>query len=168
MNRRKPLIILFAGCLLLAGAMTAFASIPRRGQPAEGGPGLRYLLLKAFMQLNLSDSQEHEIALILKQNRDENREMMRKMMEARRRVGELTMADDLNEEAIRQAVREVASYGEKLAVKRAMVLHDIKKVLTPEQLTVVQQLREEMASKGKDRLRSGVSLLDAWIDAHSQ
>lgn len=154
--------------LMCTGAYHVYALTPGTGPMGGGGPGYRYQLFKTLIRLNLNDQQEHSIALILKKNRDEIRNLSRAMKEARKVLLDSMLADQYSEDAVRHAAKQMASCREDIAVERARVFSEIRKVLTPEQQAIVQQLRVSIAETAKEREKGRVSLVDEWIEVHSR
>jgi Spy/CpxP family protein refolding chaperone len=158
-------VLLLTG--LLAGALHATAPRPDPGFLGDA-PGLRERIPEAMIRMNLSDSQEHDIALVLKRHRDEVKTVARNLMQARKHLFDLVIADEYSEDAVRQASRDAAAYAEQLAVLRAGIFHDIHKVLTPEQRQIVQQLKSELPRKVGEKIHSRATLVDQWIEVHSR
>jgi periplasmic protein CpxP/Spy len=136
------------------------------GPGGGGGHGER--MLNVLLGLNLSDAQKHDIAVIMKTNRDEFKAVMGQMRDARRDVFDRINAEPLNEDAIRQAVRQLATVGEQAAVLRGRVFSEIKGVLTPEQRTALAEKRTRFEAKFEGGKHRGDSLLDDWINKYSK
>ncbi len=112
--------LLFATVTMALISGTAYA-MPGHGMPGMGGPGAHFGqgLLKALLDLDLTDDQKHEAALILSKYRDEGqarRDALRTAMEGLRETAE---ADPFDEGAIRAAFKGVAGAGEEMAVHGA-------------------------------------------------
>lgn len=147
-----------------AGVTTAWA----RPCGPGGGGGHGAHLLNVLLGLSLSDAQKHEIAVIMKTNRDEFKAVMGQVRDARKDVFDRINAEPLNEDAVRQAVRQLATVGEQAAVLRARVFSEIKGVLTPEQRKALADKRARFEAGFEHGKHRGSSLLDDWIDTHSK
>jgi protein CpxP len=161
--------LLFATVTMALVSGTAYA-MPGHGMPGMGGPGAHFGqgLLKALLDLDLSDAQKHEAALILSKYRDEGlarRDALRTAMEALRGTAE---ADPFDEEAIRAAFKGVAGAGEEMAVHGAKLVAELKGILTPEQKESLEEHRAARHEKRNGRMGNRVSFLDEWIETHSQ
>lgn len=161
--------LLFATVTMALISGTAYA-MPGHGMPGMGGPGAHFGqgLLKALLDLDLSDAQKHEAALILSKYRDEGlarRDALRTAMEALRGTAE---ADPFDEEAIRAAFKGVAGAGEEMAVHGAKLVAELKGILTPEQKESLEEHRAARHEKRNGRMGNRVSFLDEWIETHSQ
>ena len=161
--------LLFATVTMALISGTAYA-MPGHGMPGMGGPGAHFSqgLLKALLNLDLTEAQKHEAALILSKYRDEGqarRDALRTAMEALRGTAE---ADPFDEEAIRAAFKGVAGAGEEMAVHGAKLVAELKGILTPEQKESLEEQRAARHEKRKGRKGNRVSFLDEWIETHSQ
>ena len=161
--------ILFATVTMALISGTAYA-MPGHGMPGVGGPGthLGQGMLRVLLNLDLTDAQKHEAALILSKYRDEGRERraaLRTAMEGLRGTAE---ADPFDEEAIRAAFKGVAGAGEEMAVHGAKLVAELKGILTPEQKESLEEQRAARHENRKGRRGNRVSFLDEWIDTHSQ
>ncbi len=161
--------LLFATVTMALISGTAYA-MPGHGMPGMGGPGAHFGqgLLKALLDLDLSDAQKHEAALILSKYRDEGlarRDALRTAMEALRGTAE---ADPFDEEAIRAAFKGVAGAGEEMAVHGAKLVAELKGILTPEQKESLEEHRAARHEKRNGRMGNRVSFLDEWVETHSQ
>ena len=161
--------LLFATVTMALISGTAYA-MPGHGMPGMGGPGPHFGqgVLKALLNLDLTDDQKHEAALILSRYRDEGqarRDALRSSMEVLRGTAEV---DPFDEEAIRTAFKGVARAGEEMAVHGAKLVAELKGILTPEQKETLEELRAARQEKRKGRRGNRVSLLDEWIETHSK
>jgi protein CpxP len=167
----KKFVILPAvlACMLLMGGVNH-----AQGSPPPPGPcdnlwsGPQGHMVNMLLELNLTDAQKHDIAVILKEHRNSVSDVLVNMAAARKQLFELVSADAINEEAIRQAFRKAADYEEDLTVLRAKLMQEIKGVLTPEQKTTLHNMKAEMRSRMKDRIEQRKTLIDDWIDTYSK
>jgi periplasmic protein CpxP/Spy len=163
----KSIVVFWVLVYILVGWIGVYAldSVPGPSGKGHGRHGERFL--KVLDQLNLTESQKHDIAYILKQNREQARELRREMFAARRLVVEAITGNAYNEEAVREAAQKAALVGEQLAVMRAKVFDQIRGLLTPEQLEKIQKIKADSASKINRRMENRMSPIDRWIDQNS-
>lgn len=156
----RPVAIL-AGIVLLAGMVPALAQSdeapappPRhrmhRMHPGPGGPEGPGLLEHFTRQLDLTDEQRDTIAGIIEKHREGDLgELRDPMREARRNLMRAIHDPAGDEQAVVDAAATVASLERQGAVLRHRMFLEISKVLTEEQLTKLQQLRDELPEPGE-------------------
>jgi protein CpxP len=105
----------------------------------------------ALRELDLTEAQQQEIRSIHEQNRDAGRTFGEKLMEARRALREATMADPIDESAIRAAAGSLANAEAEAAIGRARVHAQVWKVLTPEQQEKAKTLRADRRERRGER-----------------
>jgi Spy/CpxP family protein refolding chaperone len=161
--------LLFATVTMALICGTAYA-MPGHGMPGMGGPGAHFGqgILRALLNLDLTDAQKHEAALILSKYRDEGQERRATLRTAMEDLRGTAEADPFDEEAIRAAFKGVAGAGEEMAVHGAKLVAELKGILTPEQKESLEEHRAARHEKRKGRKGNRVSFLDEWIDTHSQ
>ena len=163
----KRLLIATVTMALISG--TAYA-MPGHGMPGMGGLGGHFGegLLRALINLDLTESQEHEAALILSRYRDEGKERREALRKAFAELRVTSEADPFDEEAIRSAFKGVAAAGEEMAVHGAKLVAELKGILTPEQKASLEEHKAARHEKRKGRMENRTSFLDEWIDVHSK
>jgi protein CpxP len=119
-------------------------------------------------KLDLTAEQKQQVATILKDNRDEGRQLFEKLAAAREKLFAAIHEPQYNEETIRQAAQELAPLREDLIVFRARVGNDIRNVLTPEQQEKFAAFRAEMKDRMRDRMEARLDRMDKWIDRLSE
>ena len=138
-------------------------------QPFGGhGRGMRGAIFHALIELDLSDSQKHELALILEEEREGLRATHEDFREAMVMLGEAVHAYEGDESAIREAFGAVAEIGEEMAVEMAKLLSGVERILTPEQLQTLEERRAEMLERRMPQHGHGHTLLDEWIEMYSR
>jgi Spy/CpxP family protein refolding chaperone len=167
MKGRKSIVAFWVLVYILVAGLGAYAFDTVTGLPGKGHGHHRGGFLKVLTQLNLTDSQKQEIAGILKQHRDEAQELRNNLFKARTALMEIITATDSNETAVRGTARQVAGYGEELAVLRAKLFARIKEQLTPEQLETVQKIKADLALRMQKRIAHKIGFWDQWIDENS-
>lgn len=103
-------------------------------------------------ELGLEEAQLEEIRGIVDSRRAETEPLMTARRDAQARVRELTHAENLDEQALRDAVLAAAEVSADLAVQRARTFQAMMSVLTPEQQT---QAREKIQQRAEFRPRNG-------------
>jgi periplasmic protein CpxP/Spy len=104
-----------------------------------------------FRQLDLTEAQQQEIRTIHEQNREAGRAVREKLTAARRALHEATLAESIDESAIRAAAGELANAEADAAISRARVHAQVWKVLTPEQQEKAKSLRSERRERREAR-----------------
>lgn len=161
-------------CMVMVLAMFfASASEARRmrgphGPVDEMGGCVDKRVLKNLEKLDLSDVQKHDIAVILKRHREELKNVSDRLREARMQLGKEVRADEFNADAIRAAFRQMAEHGEQMVLLRAGMLHEIKGVLTPEQVDALRSKKKDVTERGRKRMDRGFSAIDRWIDTYGK
>ncbi|MFZ2448088.1 MAG: Spy/CpxP family protein refolding chaperone [Syntrophobacteraceae bacterium] len=155
--------LVLAAALVLGPATGSFAGERRAGRHGGGSHGIEGLAA----DLNLSKAQKHSIALILKDHRAEARECVANLRAARKNLFTAVRAPEYNEPAVRQAARDVSHWQEEMAVRRAQIVHEIQKVLSPEQKEKLVARRAKFGDKIERRFQERFDRLDRWIDANA-
>ncbi len=122
----------------------ALAQHPGHGGPREFDDGTRHMLHR----LDLSEDQRDEIRQVVDQHRAETRPQLQQVSERRLDLFDRIHAPELDEAAIRDAAIAVATAEAELAVARAVLLQQVRQLLTPEQLEDAQEML--------DRRRTGL------------
>ncbi|MBF0497561.1 MAG: Spy/CpxP family protein refolding chaperone [Deltaproteobacteria bacterium] len=158
---KRALIIFFVLALVLVGAVS--------GASAYGGSrhGHSAGILGLLTQLNLTDAQKQTIATILKSNQNQSQTLRANLKTAKQNLRTAINTPNATEAAIRTAYKPVAAAVEELIVNRAQVMAQVKKVLTPDQLTQLAQIKQDRLAKKQHHPKTGKSLTDEWIDKYS-
>jgi periplasmic protein CpxP/Spy len=168
MKGMKSIVVFWVLVYILAGWIGVYAlDSSSAGSSGKGHGRHGQGFLKVLDQLNLTDAQKHDIANILKQNREQARELRSEMFAARKLQIEASTGSAYNEAAVRDAVRQAAQIEEQLAVMRAKVFDEIRKLLTAEQMETIQKIKADFASKIQRRIERKSSPVDLWIDQNS-
>ena len=161
--------LLMATVTMVAISGTVYA-MPGHGMHGMGGPGAGFGEgpLKLLLKLDLTESQKHEAALILRKYRDDGKEKadaLRKAMEALRAASE---ADVFDEQKVRAAFEGVSAAGEEMAVHGAKLAAELRGILTPEQKAMIEERKAARQEKRRGRWERRSSFLDEWIDMYSK
>lgn len=163
MKGTRSIVAFWVLVYILFGWMGVYAADTPPGHPGKGHGRHGEGFAKIVDQLKLTESQKHEIAVILKQNREEAQGLRDEIMEARKSLGEAITGDAFNEDAVREAVRKAAHTGEELAVLRAKAFDAVRKVLTPEQIETLQKIKAHCSSRIRHGIGHGMAPMDRWI-----
>ncbi len=167
MRTVKGMIAVWMLAVILVGWTGASAVEARQGCPMHGF-GMHGGMLKHILtRLDLSDSQERDIANVLKQHREQMQSVRNQMIEARKAQFAAMTANPISEDAVRQAAAKAAEIEVQLAVSHAKVFDEIRQLLTPEQQTTLQQLAEEFSSRRHMGFKHKGKMLDRWIGENS-
>jgi Spy/CpxP family protein refolding chaperone len=156
-----------AFCFLLC----AVAALPVRAQeepagsppqeqeaPIEGGRarrGGRDAHGELFRLLGLTPEQQSRLREIRRQSEEEGRLLLRRLGQARRALDEAIYAETLNEQAVEERARELAAAQAALLRLRTLNEVRVRQVLTPEQLQIFRELRQQARRQQRKGRRSG-------------
>ena len=157
--KTKALITALALTIVVTGAYAVEAVHFGRHHGSTGVMGSRISGLKTLIELNLSDSQKSQILSIIDKYEKDMKIARNNLREARHNIRRIMEAGELNENDLRNACRLAAPIKEDLLVMGAKMKSELKKVLTTEQL----QLLEEGKARRMERMRER---LDSWYENH--
>ncbi|MDM8526243.1 Spy/CpxP family protein refolding chaperone [Desulfococcaceae bacterium HSG8] len=149
------LVMIFAGTAL-AGGFGGFG---------HGGMGKGF---RALMGLDLSDAQKTQVANIITKYRDNIRTSVNNLLDAKKHLNDVMLAEEFNEAAVREAFQQIAAAGEELAVLKAKIAVEVRPVLTPDQIAQFREQRAEMTEAVKEHMESKRSKFDAWLESHAE
>ena len=145
-----------AGTVLVGTAAAPSALAQRVSQTFNDGPvreGRRGPPLKMLaLALDLTDAQQEQIKAIFEGHRPEFEQMRTRGRAAQDAVRKAVEADEINEQAIRSAVSARAQIEADGAVLRARVRKEVEALLTPEQRTKADALRQAMPGRFGPRM----------------
>jgi protein CpxP len=134
------------------------------GNGGHGGHrGGGFAGLKMLMQLDLTDSQKTQIRDMLPAYRAEQEVRRDALRDKRQKMRDLIEAERFDEEAVRQAFRATAPLMEDMAVSRAQFMHDLKAVLTPEQVDRFKAKHMNREKHRDEHRRVREAMLDTWL-----
>ena len=98
-------------------------------------------------QLGLTADQKAQVKTILRKYQPTAGPLIKQVVTERRALRDTIHAETIDETAIRAQAAKVASLESDLAVQRAHVSHDIRAVLTPEQLQKVKDMEIDVDTR---------------------
>lgn len=132
--------------LAAAAALVTVVALTPVGASAfmceEGPPMGGHHFKRMATELGLSAQQQQDVKAIFQKDRAQFLPLLKQLVAERRALRGLIQADAIDEAAIRAQSAKVAAIQADLAVQRAHMSQEVRKVLTPEQ---VQKLREFQA-----------------------
>ena len=168
----------FAAVVALMVFLAASAAFAQDAKPGMDGdmphPGKHGMMgiIKMAEVLKLTPEQKKEVALALKDNREQAKPLrmaMKKAFEGLHEVMDKTPGD---EAAVRAAVKEVAKAGEEMAVNRGKLKAKIDAILTPEQKTKRDEMKAkrmaEFKAHFKEHMEKHKKAMDEWIEKNSK
>jgi len=150
-TRIMAIFTIFAVLLTCPLAATAGMHRGIMGSPGKG-PGL--IGMKVFLELKLTPAQQEEMLNVVTRFESEGKALHDEARQARRKLASVIRAENFDEAALRQAHREVSSAREEMLVFRAGMMHELKGLLTPEQLEKLDRMKKERRGKWQDRVRA--------------
>lgn len=118
-------------------------------------------------RLNLTPEQVRRIREIRKQNAEEMRNTRQRMVRAQNALDEAIYADSVDEAAIEAHARDLAAAQVAVARFRALTELRIRRVLTPEQLSLLRGFRQQARERGRENQRGRRQNPTAFQDRQS-
>jgi len=125
--------------------------------------------LKMFDELELTDVQKKEIAGIVSEYRDELQPMVDTAFEKHDVIKDLVHQQNFDELTLRQAHQDLSKQKEDILVTFAKMIHEIRPVLTPEQITKIEDFHTLHPGPGNlikahvDHVRNFIdNLIETW------
>ena len=131
--------LIAAGIIAAATVGVFFAFLARADTNGVGTTNGRFG--RRLAQLGVTDSQKAQVKAILRSYQPTVGPLVKELMIERRALRDIIRAQTVDETAIRAQAAKAASLEADLAVQRAHVAHDIRAVLTPEQLQKLKQMQ---------------------------
>jgi protein CpxP len=151
---KTPIKFLVTAAALLA---TVGFGLPRADARVENdGPRQGHYLKKIVTELGLTAEQQQEIRGIIRKNRPQAQPIRQQLITERRALRALVQAQTVDEAAIRAQSAKVGALEADMAVQRAHTAHELRAVLTPEQVEKFKALQKKRDLK-LDRMLSRVA-----------
>lgn len=148
MTRKRLITGTIAALVLAVAASVALAAGARQGHGPRGfgggmgfGPGLPPLRMLA-VALDLTEAQQQQARAILDAHKAELQQIRERGRTAHEQVRAAVEAPAVDEAAIRAAVDAAAKVQADAAVLRAKIRQEVFNILTPEQRTKAEQLKD--------------------------
>lgn len=160
----KGLFLLLVGglcvgvCARDANARQRAAGVASQQMPEDvspDGPPAPGRGASLLMRLNLTPEQRAQIREIKRQSLPEARALLQRLRAARRALDEAIYADQDNEALIEERAGALASAQASVIRMRALTELRVRRVLTPEQLQLFRQLRQQARPAQPLRRESG-------------
>lgn len=128
---------------VIGGGAAAYKAHAARDERRPG----RLFLGERLAELGVTDEQKAEVKAILHKHQPTAEPLVKQFVAERRTLRDLIHAETVNEKAIRDQAAKVAAVGADLAVERARVAHEIRAVLTPEQIEKLKEMRVDIDTR---------------------
>ncbi|MFZ0448424.1 MAG: Spy/CpxP family protein refolding chaperone [Desulfatiglandaceae bacterium] len=140
-------VVLFAGAVpAIAGG---FGGVGQRHWERPGFAGL-----KTFLKLDLTDAQRSQLLNIMDSYQAGRRNVAHNPFEARRNLFKAMHSEKFDEANLRKAFEQLSSIKEDAFVLRARMRSEMKAVLTPEQLSLLQKRHRGHFERAKHRVEA--------------
>ena len=152
MKLNKALVAVLFLTIFFAGTVAVEAGRFGRhhGAPGALGPGLHGL--RTIIQLDLSDSQKLQLMNIMEKYDNERETLKESLREANKNLAGILESEQPDEAEIRNALRRAAPIKEELLVMRVKMMAELKTVLTPSQLQLLEKRRVHRFGREKARI----------------
>jgi protein CpxP len=104
-------------------------------------------LAEKLATLGVTDEQKAEVKAILRKHQPAVEPLIKQVVAERRTLRDTIRAETIDEAGIRAQAAKVASLEADLAVQRAHVAHEIRAVLTPEQLEKLKETQVDVDAR---------------------
>ena len=108
--------------------------------------------------LNLTYDQIQQIRAIREERKDEWRTIRQRLAEAHRALDEAIYTDNVNDALVEERAREVGLAQAAVASMRARTELQIRRLLTPEQLSTLRMMREQARTSDRPTRDRGIGL----------
>ena len=157
----KRLFSMILALMLVVGL--AGAAGLAKAAVGDGYP-LQEQVLSLVAKLELTPAQKTQAALILLANQGQAQADLAQVRAAVRDMAEVIRYQGSDEAAVRAAYQVMAGAGEELMVSRARLLAELRGILTPQQVAVLDAERQNMIDQVNERLAHRQALVTDWID----
>ncbi len=121
-----------------------------------------------FEDLNISAEQKAELFSIFMTYRDGRRNAVDNFMETRKQFSDMLLNEEFDEEKVRQTFRQSTEKFEDFVVSQAKMLAEMKTLLNPEQLKLLQERGPELFTNVRKRMHGRRSMFDKWFPHHNK
>ncbi len=160
----KRIGIIIAALALLILPLTGSA---RASADPGDCPSLSRVILK-LVRVDLTRAQKRSIAKILLKHQPEFRANMAQIHLGRQALADALLAPKPDQGAVKAAYGRLSAAGERLALLAARVLPQLRSVLTPRQVKVLQGVRLDVKKRVRCRLTARRAVVDRWLAVHAK
>jgi Spy/CpxP family protein refolding chaperone len=136
---RDMKILTTAGAIAAATVIGCFAYIAHAGT-TEATPA-RGRIAERLVALGVTDQQKAEVKTVLRKHQPTVQPLVKQLVTERRALRNTIRAETIDESAVRAEAAKVASLEADLAMQRAHLSHDIRAVLTPDQIQKLKDMQ---------------------------
>ena len=137
----------------------------RRGR-GFAGRGQKFQQLA--QELNLSEAQKQELFAIFMKHRETRGPMIEGFVETGKEVATLLLNEDFDETKVRELFQKGVSQREDAFVEHAKMFAEMKAVLTPEQVEMLQQKGTEFFENMENRMHTRHEMFGRWFPHYKQ
>jgi Spy/CpxP family protein refolding chaperone len=123
---------------------------------------------QVFKELNLSKEQMKELFSIVIKYRENRGDVMESFQEIRTNFVNMLLTEEFDEEKVRQTYQESAAKMEEFVVTGAKMAAEMKAVLTPEQLEILQEKGTELLAQLQEHGHSRHAMFGRWFHHHAE
>lgn len=165
----KRLIVLMVAAALVAGLALAGGMALARGPMTAPGdcPSLAKVIWK-LVQVDLTRSQKRAVARLVIKHRPEVEAALGRLLIARKALANALLAPRPDQGAVKAAYGRLAAAGEKLALLAARVLPQVRAVLTPKQIKILEGVRVDVKKRVQCRIVTRRAVIDRWLAVHAK
>lgn len=117
---------------------------------------------KIFEELNLSDEQIDSFFAIFRKYRGSCRGAVDEFVETKKQIVDMMLNEEFNKEKVQQMYRETTAKFEDFVVERAEMLAEMKAVLSPEQLGVLQEKVPALLAELQENIHARRTMFGSW------
>ena len=143
MTAQTKIIAALAIAAVLAIGGTAYVA---HAASTEERPGLGHIAEK-FAELGVTEEQKSQVKDVLRRYQPTVQPLIKQFVAERRALRDTIRTPEVDESAIRDQAGKVAKVGADLAVQRAHIAHEIRDVLTPEQLEKLKGMEVDLDTR---------------------
>jgi Spy/CpxP family protein refolding chaperone len=141
------------------------AGFQRRGR-GFAGRGQKFWQLAR--ELDLSEAQKQELFTIFMEHRGTTGTMIESVVETGKEMTTLLLNEDFDEAKVRELFQKGISQREEAFVDHAKMVAEMKTVLTPEQVEMLQQKGTEFFENVQNRMHTRHAMFDRWFPSHKR
>jgi Spy/CpxP family protein refolding chaperone len=156
--KRKTLCLVAVVTLIFTAVGVSVGLARPQGFPGFGPPPFGF---RAFLKdLNLSDAQQDQIGTIRSSFREQRKPLAEDLLAAMKDLMAVSVNEQFNEQAVREAYRSVSAIGEELVVLRAKMIADTRAVLSEDQIAEIKGRMERL----RERLETRRAMVDSMLE----